>query len=307
MSGCDQMTRPFVAKLNGRTATVNHGDCRVFLRTLDEGSADLLLTSPPYFIGKEYDRSTHLVDFEDTIVEVLPLIDRVLKPGGSLCWQVGNHVKQHCVAPLDYTVARAMEKNRHFSLRNRIIWTFSHGIHARRRFSGRHETILWYTKGDDYFFDLDSVRVPQKYPGKRHYKGPKKGRFSGNPQGKNPSDYWALGAVWDIPNVKANHVEKTDHPCQFPIALARRLILALSPDGGLVLDPYLGSGSSAIAALLDGRNFVGCDISPKYVKLAKARLTALTNGTIRYREDLPVRTPVETESVAIRPPHFRAK
>lgn len=301
------MSGPRVTNLNGRTATVKRTDCQSFLRTLGEESIDLLVTSPPYFIGKEYDNSTRLVDFENTIVELLPLIDRVLKPGASLCWQVGNHVKQNRVVPLDYTVARAMDTNSYFSLRNRIVWTFSHGTHARRRFSGRHETILWYTKGDEYFFDLDSVRVPQKYPGKRHYKGPNKGEFSGNPLGKNPSDYWAIGSVWDIPNVKANHVEKTAHPCQFPVALVRRLIVALCPDRGLVLDPFLGSGTTAVAALLDGRNFVGCDISSSYVELTASRLTALADGTLKYRDDMPVRIPVETEAVAIRPPHFRAK
>jgi len=105
------------------------------------------------------------------------------------------------------------------SLRNRIIWHFGHGLHNKRRFSGRYEVILWYTKSDNYVFNLDDVRIPSKYPGKRHFKGPKTGQLSGNPKGKNPED------VWDIPNVKSNHVEKTEHPCQFPVGLVERLIL----------------------------------------------------------------------------------
>jgi adenine-specific DNA-methyltransferase len=136
-------------------------------------------------------------------------------------------------------------------LRNRIIRTFGHGVHASRRFSGRHETILWYTKGHNYHFDLDAVRVPQKYPGKRHYKGSKKGEWSGNPLGKNPSD------LWEIPNVKFRHIEKTSHPCQFPIALVQRLIRALTKPGELVVDPFVGSGSSAAAAVLEKRAIRG--------------------------------------------------
>ena len=291
--------------VNVPTATIEAADCIAFLERLPDASIDLLLTSPPYFIGKEYDDSTDVSDFERRIRALMPSIDRVLTPGGSLCWQVGNHVRHNQVMPLDHTVTRAMEPHSSFRLRNRIIWTFSHGTHLQKRFSGRHETILWYTKGNDYFFDLDAARVPQKYPGKKHYKGPNRGKFSCNPLGKNPGDFWDFGATWDIPNVKANHVEKTDHPCQFPVALARRLIVALCPEKGTVLDPFLGSGTTAIASLLEGRNFVGCDISPKYTRLSQTRIDALANGTLRYREDVPIQVPTVTDSVTLPPPHFR--
>lgn len=170
--------------------------------------------------------------------QLAPLLVRALKRGGSLCWQVGHHVNKGVVTPLDAIAYTIFSKHKDLLLRNRIVWTFAHGVHASRRFSGRHETVLWFTKGTDYTFDLDSVRVPQKYPGKRYYKGPKKGELSGNPLGKNPSD------VWDIPNVKANHIEKTEHPCQFPVALAQRLIRALTKPGELIVDPFLGSGTS---------------------------------------------------------------
>jgi adenine-specific DNA-methyltransferase len=156
--------------------------------------------------------------------------------------------------------------------------------------SGRHETVLWFTKGDNYHFDLDSIRVPQKYPGKKHYKGEKKGRPSGNPLGKNPGD------VWDIPNVKGGHVEKTGHPCQFPVALAQKFVRALCPAGGLVIDPYLGSGSSAIAALVEGRRFSGCDLDARYVRIALARIDDLKWGRLKIRPiDQPIYIPSGNE------------
>ena len=299
------MQKKLLFNISGVVAGLEQADSLAFLQSIECESVDLLVTSPPYFIGKEYDHSTLVADFKETILRLLPDLERVLKPGGSICWQVGNHVSKDGIMPLDYIVASAMRQSEKFQLRNRIIWTFSHGNHARRRFSGRHETILWYTKGNDYFFDLDAVRVPQKYPGKRHYKGPNKGEFSGNPLGKNPGDYWELGAVWDIPNVKANHVEKTGHPCQFPIALVRRLVLALCPKGGIVLDPFVGSGTTAVAALLDGRNFLGCDIADKYLEIAKSRLNSLTNGTLKFRGDIPVHVPSGKEMVAVAPDHFK--
>ena len=299
------MQKKLIFNIGGVVARLEQADSSAFVQSIECESVDLLVTSPPYFIGKEYDHSTLVADFKKIVFQLLPDLERVLKPGGSICWQVGNHVCKDGIMPLDYIVASAMRQSEEFQLRNRIIWTFSHGNHARRRFSGRHETILWYTKGNDYFFDLDAVRVPQKYPGKRHYKGPNKGKFSGNPLGKNPGDYWELGAVWDIPNVKANHVEKTEHPCQFPIALVRRLVLALCPKGGIVLDPFVGSGTTAVAALLDGRNFLGCDISDKYLEIAKSRLNSLTNGTLKFREDVPTHVPSGKEMVAIAPDHFK--
>ena len=116
-------------------------------------------------------------------------------------------------------------------MRNRIIWHFGHGLHASKRFSGRYETIIWFTKSDNYYFNIDPTRIPQKYPNKKHFKGKKRGELSCNPLGKNPSD------VWDIPNVKSNHIEKTDHPCQFPVALVERFILSTTKERDIVFDP----------------------------------------------------------------------
>jgi adenine-specific DNA-methyltransferase len=275
-----------------------NSDAEAFLKGLPDDSVDLLITSPPYFVGKEYDRSSSVSDFEDEIIRTLDLVRRKIKPGGSMCWQVGYHVRDNLVVPLDVLIYNAVAKYGEFKLRNRIVWTFGHGTHSPRRFSGRHETILWFTNGDGYTFDLDSVRVPQKYPGKKHYKGPNKGEWSGNPAGKNPED------VWDIPNVKARHVEKTDHPCQYPVGLVRRLVRALAPEGGLVIDPYMGVGSTALACALEGRRFAGSEIDERYVRIARERMKALRCGTLKLRDDRPARKPVASESVAKAPPHF---
>ena len=184
-------------------------------------------------------------------------------------------------------------------MRNRIIWTFGHGLNSINRFSGRHETILWFTKGKQTVFNLDDVRIPQKYPGKRYYKGPNKGKLSGNPLGKNPSD------VWDIPNVKAKHVEKTDHPCQFPVALPQRLIKALTLPDAIVLDPFMGSGSTGVAAVLEGRKFVGAELIKKYYDISVERIKAATEGNAIIREDKPVIEPNQNAAVAKLPEEFR--
>ncbi len=274
-------------------------DALRFLSDLPDSSVDLVVSSPPYFMGKEYDTSCSIADFKAIHDQLSQQLVRVVKPGGSICWQVGNHVRYNIVIPLDIVVYSSFSKSDSLRLRNRIVWTFGHGAHCTLRFSGRHETILWFTKGDEYHFDLDSVRVPQKYPGKKHYKGRNHGMPSGNPLGKNPGD------VWDIPNVKAGHVEKTAHPCQFPVALAQRLIKALCPSGGLVIDPYLGSGSTGIAALVEGRNFMGCDIEAKYVKIARERIRRLRQGDLKLRAlNQPIHVASKGDSVAQIPPQW---
>ena len=198
------------------------GDAEQFLTSLpEEPLFDLVVTSPPYNIGKSYEKKDALETYMAWQKRIIDLIAPRLKPEGSLCWQVGNFVDNGQIVPLDIKFAPIF-KGHGLQMRNRIIWHFGHGLHTRRRFSGRYEVILWYTKTDDYFFDLEAVRVPSKYPGKKHFKGPNKGPVSGNPLGKNPED------VWDIPNVKSNHVEKTGHPCQFPVGLIERLVLSMT-------------------------------------------------------------------------------
>lgn len=183
---------------------------------------DLIVSSPPYNIGKEYETRQALDSYLKWQTQIIDGLVPRLKTGGSLCWQVGTFVDDNEIWPLDIEFAPIF-KQHELQLRNRLVWHFGHGLHTQKRFSGRYEVVLWYTKTksrkDTYTFNLDTVRVPAKYPGKRHFKGPNHGDLSGNPLGKNPED------VWNIPNVKGNHVEKTNHPCQFPVGLIERLVV----------------------------------------------------------------------------------
>jgi len=287
------------------------GDSCDFLKSIPKEKATLIITSPPFNIGKEYETKTSI---ESYLKQQEPLIDelvRILRDKGSLCWEVGNFVKNSEVFPLDIFYYDIFKK-KGLKLRNRIIWHFGHGLHASKRFSGRYETILWFTKGDEYIFNLDSVRVPAKYPGKRHYKGPNKGKPSGNPLGKNPSDTWEFVAqdwereLWDIPNVKANHPENTIHPCQFPIELVERCVLALTNEDDWVLDPYCGVGSALIAGLKHKRRVIGCDKQSEYINIAKERITDLFAGKLKVRPlGTPIHVPSEGDKVAQIPDEWK--
>lgn len=237
---------------------------------------DLIVTSPPYNLGKEYEKKTDLKNYVNWQEQIIKKLVPRIKDTGSICWQVGNYIDNGSVWPLDLELAHIF-RDLGLQLRNRIIWHFGHGLHAQKRFSGRYEVILWFTKTDHYVFNLDPVRVPSKYPGKKHYKGPKAGEYSSNPLGKNPED------VWEIPNVKSNHIEKTIHPCQFPVGLIERLVLSLTNANGLVFDPFAGVASTGVAAAIHNRRFWGSDISGEYLRIGQQRVIDALNGKAKYR------------------------
>lgn len=282
-----------------------HGDSLDSLQKCPSEFIRLIITSPPYNVGKEYETQTNLEKYLSELEPILEQLVRVLAPEGSLCWQIGNYIENKEVFPLDMYFYPLFKKLG-LKLRNRIIWTFEHGLHCSTRFSGRYETLLWFTKGDEYVFNLDPVRVPSKYPGKTHFKpGPKYGLPSGNPLGKNPSDIWKLveqeweAGLWNIPNVKANHPEKTLHPCQFPIELVERCVLAFTNPDDWVLDPFSGVGTSMLAAVKLGRRAMGCERDKEYVEEAEKRMKLLFTGNLPYRPmGKPVYQPTGREKIS---------
>ncbi len=289
-------------------AVLIEGDSLEQLKKLPDESIKLIVSSPPYNIGKEYEKKTTLETYFGWLDPILDQLVRVLHPHGSICWQVGNFIDDGEVFPLDIYFYPLFKK-RGLQLRNRIVWHFDHGLHASKRFSGRYETMLWFSKSAEHTFNLDSVRVPAKYPGKTNFKpGPNYGKPSCNPLGKNPSDIWKIverdweSLLWDIPNVKANHPEKTIHPCQFPIELVERCVLALTNKGDWVLDPFCGVASVHLAALRHERKAIGIDREPKYLAEGKKRIAMLQSGELPYRPlGKPVHKPTGKEKVSQRP------
>ena len=273
------------------SAVIYPGSCLDLLKQIPPESIQLVITSPPYNIGKEYEGKLKPEIYIEQQTAAIKECVKALAPQGSLCWQTGNYVNKGCIAPLD-SILYPVFVSLGLKMRNRIIWRFEHGLHCSKRFSGRYETIVWFTKSDNYTFNLDSVRVPQKYPGKKYFKGPRAGQYSCHPLGKNPGD------VWEIPNVKHNHVEKTTHPCQFPVELVERFVLSLTNKGDWVLDPFLGSGTSILAALKRGRRGVGAEINPSYIKTSFARLKQLKTGCLKTR---PMNTPIYSPGQSNKP------
>ena len=280
-------------RMNAKVHIVNHfskladlvmfnGDCLNLLAEIPDESMKLIVTSPPYNIGKSYEKKIRMSEYLDFQSKVIKECVRVLRSDGSICWQIGNYVENGEIVPLD-VLLYPIFNNLKLRLRNRVIWHFGHGLHSSKRFSGRYEVILWFTKSGTYTFNLDEVRIPQKYPGKKYFKGPRTGELSGNPFGKNPSD------IWEIPNVKSNHIEKTIHPAQFPVEMIERLVLALTNEGDWTLDPFMGVGTTQIASIIHKRKSAGAEIQRNYYDLAIKRVRLAERGELKIR---PMERPV---------------
>jgi adenine-specific DNA-methyltransferase len=299
------------------SSAILNGDAFELLDDVPDGSVKLVLSSPPYNIGKSYERGLFKTqdDYRIWMQGFIEKLVKKLRPDGHICWQVGNHVENGKLEPLDY-LFYPMFADLGCKLRNRIIWTFNFGLHAQQRFSGRYETLLWFSRSNDYTFNLDEIRVPQLYPGKRHSskKAGKGGKPSGNPLGKNPSDFWQFdpeGAfitdpIWNIPNVKANHPEKVDgHPCQFPSEVADRCVLAMTSPGDIVLDPFVGTGTTVICA--DGRSRIGIgfELNADHARDANERLARFRRGELPLRwAGIPPARPKPSDRVSQVPPEW---
>jgi adenine-specific DNA-methyltransferase len=248
--------------------TIHLGSCLDQLASIETGSVDLIVSSPPYNLGKEYESRRALAVYLEEQARVLAECARIMSPKGSIFWQVGAYSETGMLIPLDIRFFPILE-DLGLVPRNRIMWVRQHGLHGRRKFSARHETILWFTKTDDYAFDLDAIRVPQKYQNKKAWTGSNKGELTCNPDGKNPGD------IWIFRNVKHNHEEQTIHPCQFPEDMIARIVLACSEKGDTVYDPYMGTGTVAVVARDHGRHYLGAEIDPVYHAVAMQRLNGL--------------------------------
>jgi adenine-specific DNA-methyltransferase len=247
------------------------GDALKLMKRIDSPLFDLTVTSPPYNIGKEYEEAVPLEHYVDWCRNWISEIHRLTKDRGAFWLNIGylEIPEKGKAVPIAYVL---WDKTP-FYLIQEVIWNYGAGVAGRRFFSPRNEKLLWYVKDkEDYVFNLDDVRDKTvKYPNQR-----KNGKLKCNPLGKNPTDVWQIAKVTSGTNRSSK--ERTSHPAQFPIALIDRIVKSSSNAGDIVLDPFLGSGTSAIAALANKRKFVGFEINDKYCEIAAVRIRKYLNS-----------------------------
>jgi adenine-specific DNA-methyltransferase len=241
------------------------GDSLEMLRLLPDGLVSLTITSPPYNIGKEYESTLSLDDYLNWSERWLAELYRVTKSNGALWLNLGYlEIPGRAKAlPIPYMLWDRIP----FFIVQEIVWNYGAGVAGKRFFSPRNEKFLWCVKDpQEYKFHLDRIRDKNvKYPNQK-----KNGKLKCNPNGKNPTDVWQIPKVTSGENRASK--ERTEHPAQFPVALIERIVKACSDEGDLILDPFVGSGSTAEACLRNERNVLGFEISSRYVELAARRL-----------------------------------
>lgn len=225
-------------------------DCLTLLRKLPNESIDLVIIDPPYNIDiADWDK------FEDYIGWArlwLSECYRVLKGTGNMIIFGGFQYRGKKSGDL-IELIHYIRHHTEFQIVNSIVWYYKNGISARRFFSNRHEELIWIVKNKNYFFDLDSVRIPYDDETKKLYKKDKRLNPDNIEKGKNPTNVWLLNRL------NGNSKERVGHPTQKPLKLLSRLIKGLSPKDGLVLDFFAGSGSSGVSAVKEGRNAILTD------------------------------------------------
>ena len=243
------------------------GDAQDLLEKLPPSSVDLTVTSPPYNIGKPYETKLVLDDYVAWCERWIRSIHTATAADGAL-WLNAGYLKVPGKAkalPIPYLLCNRVD----FFLVQEIVWNYGAGVASRRSFSPRNEKFLWYVKNEQgYKFHLDAIRDPNvKYPNQK-----KNGKLKCNPLGKNPTDVWQFPKVTSGTNRSAD--ERTPHPAQFPLGVIDRIIKACSGPGDIILDPFIGSGTTAEAALNNGRLVIGFEIRPDYIEIARRRIKA---------------------------------
>jgi len=240
-------------------------DCWEAMRAIPEPFVHLTVTSPPYNIGKEYEQVMPLEDYLDWCEGWIAQVYRLTVDNGSFWLNLGYlSIPDRAKAlPLPYLLWTRVP----FFLVQEIVWNYGAGVAGRLFFSPRNEKLLWYVKNQlHYTFNLDDVRDPDvKYPDQK-----KNGKIKVNSIGKNPTDVWQIPKVTSGMNRSSK--ERTPHPAQFPKALIERIIKVSSNVDEIVFDPFIGSGTTALAALELGRSVVGIEIDESYCRIAADRV-----------------------------------
>jgi site-specific DNA-methyltransferase (adenine-specific) len=240
------------------------GDAIAVMKEFPSESVDLIIADPPYNLGKDYGNNRDMKawhEYEDFTKDWLTEAIRLMKPTASIYVFMGVRFISN--------LFRIMEDDFNLIFNGWVTWHYTQGMGRKRGFSPRHEDILYFTKSEDFTFNLDDVRIPQKYFRKRN-----------NMSGANPGD------VWQFSHVHYCSAEREAHPTQKPEALMERIIRASSNENDFVFDPFVGSGTTCRIANLLNRKWIGVDLNPEYVEMSESRIKQ--NSTLLDSVDLRV-------------------
>jgi site-specific DNA-methyltransferase (adenine-specific) len=236
-------------------------DCLLGMSKIPDNSVDLICTDPPYSLGKDYGNNSDKQSPEEYLKWTYKWLDLAiskLKPNGSLyiflSWQFSPEIFVYLKSKM--------------TMVNEIIWDRrvpSMGG-STRKYSSVHDNLGFFVNSKDYYFDLDSIRIPydeetKKARSRKLFEGAKWLEM-----GYNPKD------IWSISRIHAQNPERQNHPTQKPLEIIERIIKASCPENGLVFDPFMGSGTTAVACLNTNRQFTGFEINKEYNQICLNRI-----------------------------------
>ncbi len=260
-------------------AIIYNNDCVEALDKLISSNImiDSTITSPPYNIGKEYEKILSIEKYVEWISGIINQIYQVTQNNGSFLFNVGYlkiNGKGRAI-PIPYLLWDKIP----FYLSQEIVWNYGAGVACKNYLSPRNEKVLWYVKNEkDYTFNLDAIRDPNvKYPNQK-----KNGKLRCNTLGKNPSDVWKIAKVTSGKNRSSK--ERMPHPAQFPEDLIERIIIGFTNEDELILDPFMGSGTTARVAMLNNRYSIGFELNEEYCETIAKRLDS-TVKDIKIKEN----------------------
>jgi DNA modification methylase len=242
--------------LNSNNLTLLQGDALELFNALESDSVDLIIADPPYNLGKNYGVTQDNLVFEEYLTfsrQWLTQAKRVLKPTGTIYVFMG-------VRFISY-LFQILEQDLDLQFNSWICWHYTQGIGKTRGFSPRHDDILMFTKNKNHIFNVDAIKVPQKYYRERN-----------NMRGANPGD------VWQFSHVHYCQKNRQPHPTQKPEGLIERMMLASSNEQDLIIDPFSGSGTTLRVAQQLNRKAIGFEINPDYIQQTTARLAQPFTG-----------------------------
>ena len=239
-------------------------DCTDFLKQLPDNSVQLICIDPPYNLKLAgWDIYDNYIEWASKWIDEAY---RVLSNSGNMVIFGGVQFRDAKSGDL-LDIIQYVRNNTEFKLINTIIWYYKNGMSARRFFANRHEEIIWLTKSNDYYFDLDSVRIPYSSRALKAALKDKRLNPETTRKGKNPTN------VWEIQRLNGNSKERVGHPTQKPVEIIERFVKALSYPGSIVLDFFAGSGTIGRVCIKEKRNCMMCDSDGESLKYFEKHLS----------------------------------
>ncbi len=260
---------------------IYQGDSLNLLKNVESNSIDLVITSPPYADLKVYIDNPGILagDYVDWFIPYCKEIERVIKPTGSFILNINDKVENGFRHPYVFDLISRLHKETGLKMFERLFWNKMKSLPNRSRFGDRVEYIFWFAKDKNFYFNIDDVRVPYADKSIKRMKNPLKKRFARNEENQVANDYkdWAPNPLGALPTTLVTISSEAkriadNHVAVYPVELVKYFMKGATKEGDLVLDPFMGTGTTGVACKQLGRNYIGFDLQQEYINVANKRI-----------------------------------